>query len=651
MPAPLDCRDIARVLGVSDRAIRLQATQQGWPFIEKPGRGGRRRLYALDALPEDIRVRLTLHQARSEAATQAAGSASRPVATADIAAAESATRWAWFDRQPDSVKDEGFRLAGICMQVRRLLDQGVKATQAIAQVAEAAGEPVGTVKRWWYGQAGKPGARDVAPADYAPVLAPVRVGRSRSEVPEELWQVIKADYLRPEQPALLACYRRAAAVAAERGWPVPSYHTIQRRVREIHWSVVTLMREGPEALQRKSPHVTRERAHLVALEAVNADGHLFDLRVTLPSGKEGRAHLVAWQDVYSGKFLSWRLCETLTSDAVRLSFGALIEQFGVPRVAYFDNGREFANKLLTGGAPNRFRFKHLPDDPIGLLSTMGVEVRFTLPYHGQSKPIERAFRDLCESIAKHPAASGAYTGNSPLAKPANYGARCLTWAELAELVRAGINEHNARVGRRGGVCAGRSFDQTFQDSYQQIQVRKPTAEQRRLWLLAPQRVTVRQNGHVAVAGNLYWHQDLPALVGQHVVARFDPDDLARPVAVYRMDGRFVCDAERTVARFNDTEAARQVAKATADLRNSARQMANAEVRLDVATVAALQPTQPEPELPTPGAVELMRGPARSKPAQADEAPKATGTDGYVSLVDQMVMRQMASRQRPRLVDD
>ena len=64
-----------------------------------------------------------------------------------------------------------------------------------------------------------------------------------------------------------------------------------------------------------------------------------------------------------------------------------------------------------------------PQHQAGILPLLGVRVHRTLPYSGQSKPIERAFRDFCDAIAKHPLLAGAYTGNSPSSQPANYGSR------------------------------------------------------------------------------------------------------------------------------------------------------------------------------------------------------------------------------------
>lgn len=56
----LDCKAIAAVLGVSTRAVRDRASREAWPYVEQTCRGGRRRLYPLDGLPEGMWARLVL---------------------------------------------------------------------------------------------------------------------------------------------------------------------------------------------------------------------------------------------------------------------------------------------------------------------------------------------------------------------------------------------------------------------------------------------------------------------------------------------------------------------------------------------------------------------------------------------------------------
>lgn len=665
---------IAAVMRCAKRSIERRAARERWPYTEQPCRGGRRRIYRVDDLPADVQAKVILNSVSSTgpkrpvsspdgqvpsgdvfsaaAQEQAAGGGSQdhahttpaPSAPAGLTDEARAALWRWYDTRPQDIKDVARSRLPAVQAVRRLIDTGMNARQAMRETAHVLGVPEPTLRRWWYGDGSNPGCCAAHPSDYLPLLAPRWAGRAEeARIDPSAWDALLADYLRPEQPALLACYRRLRDAALRHGWRLPSYATIARRVESLPWQAVVLAREGEAALKRRLPHVARTKGHLAALQAVNADGHVFDLRVRLPSGEVGRPVLAAWQDIYSGKVLAWRTGETLSSHLVRLAFGDVVERYGVPEHVYLDNGREFAAKALTGGARTRFRFVIRDDDPVGLFTQLGITVHWTTPYHGQAKPIERAFRDLCEGISRHPAAAGAYTGNSPNAKPANYGERVLGWDEFVRLVDAGIAEHNARSDRRSANARGRSFDAVFNASYASAVIRRPTDEQRRLWLLAAEGVTVRATGHVAIAGNAYWGEQVAALAGRRVMVRFDPDRLDRPVHVYTIDGAYVGAAERTAAAFDDVEAARQHARAHRQALRAAKQMQQALTRKEaLAAVAHLPGAVPDSDPPAPAAVRIMPAPRRRQP---EPLAAATGTDDYVGAADRIVLAALEQRRR------
>ena len=60
--------------------------------------------------------------------------------------------------------------------------------------------------------------------------------------------------------------------------------------------------------------------------------------------------MVAFQDVHSGRILSWRLSRTPNATRhVALALGDMVERWGIPEHMVLDNGREFAAKWITGG--------------------------------------------------------------------------------------------------------------------------------------------------------------------------------------------------------------------------------------------------------------------------------------------------------------
>ena len=503
--------------------------------------------------------------------------------------------WRWFEGLGERKRDEARARLAAVEAVEALQMAGMRRTRAVTEVAASQEVATSALYRWMRALGG------VARADRLAMLAPRHAGSvARVECPDEAWEILKADYLRLEQPPFADCVRRLEAIAAERGWRLPSAQTLRRRIEAIDPAVLVLARRGVEALKRMYPAQIRDRGSLHALEAVNADGHKWDVFVRFPDGWVGRPVMTAFQDLYSGMMLAWRVDKSENREAVRLAFGDLVEQFGVPNRCTFDNGRNFASKWLTGGTLNRFRFKIRDEDPVGILTQLGVQVDWTQPYSGQSKPIERAFRDFAGGIAKHPEFAGAYVGNNPMAKPENYGSKAVPLDVFLRVVKAGIDEHNARPGRQSRVCGGRfSFREVFEASYAISPITRATAEQRRLWLLAAEAIRAdARDGSITLEGNRFWAEFLLAVRGQRVVVRFDPGALQADLHVYRADGAYLGAASCTeAAGFHDADAAREHAKARKQFQRATREMLDAERRMSIAELVAAQVVpdgEPEP---------------------------------------------------------
>ncbi|KQZ87230.1 transposase [Mesorhizobium sp. Root157] len=466
--------------------------------------------------------------------------------------------------------------------------------------------------------------------DWLAALAPgSKASAERSACHEQAWAFIMSDYLRPEEPTFTSCYRRLLKAAKKEKWsPVPSEWSLRRRLNaEIPEAVQTLARKGRDKAKTLFPAQRRTRTHLHAMKAVNMDGHKIDVFVRLDDGHVTRLMLLGIQDLYSGKILAWRLSDSENKETVRLVIGDMVERHGIPDMMTLDNGRAFASKDISGGTPTRYRFKVRDEDPQGLLTTLGIELKFTLPYSGQSKPIERAWRDLASEISRHPICAGAYTGNKVDAKPENYGSTAVPLAVMKAHVDRMIAEHNARPGRTAKVCAGRSFDETFTASMADPAtiVRWPTAAQRSLWLLAADRIrTQKGSGEIHLFGNRYWSRELNGHAGRFVTVRFDPDALTQPIKVYDANNVLICDAECVAdTGFHDAEAARRHAKMRGDYQKAVAAQKRAHARLSAEELAAIltkgeeAPAAPARSAP-PKITRLVTGNLAMKPAPAEQ---------------------------------
>lgn len=393
---------------------------------------------------------------------------------------------------------------------------------------------------------------------------------------EEAWLIYKNDYLRLEAPASAACYRRVQALARLRGWVLPSEVAFRRRLKaEISAAAIIRAREGMQGLLTTHPRQVRSVAELAPLDWICGDGRKHDLFVMPLAGSQAVRPVVwYWQDVYSRRILAWRAGLVESAELVRLALADVCIKEGVPLHVLVDNTRAAAAKWLSGGSQNRQRWHSSQEDVPGIMALLGIR-----PHHsgversaigkgigrGWAKPVERAFRDLAETIDKHPAARGAYTGNSTLTKPENYGQRAIGWAVFKAMVDECVAAHNAQTGRRTEAAAGGSFNSAWENKISSTPIRKLTQAQQALLLLAVETTKIKRDGTLALqAGrgtglpaNRYYHPSLVNFAGKQLVARFDPADLHSGIFVYDAAGRYLCQAECLLpVGFSNTEAAK-----------------------------------------------------------------------------------------------
>lgn len=588
--------------------VILMARREGWDAPEALGRTWRPRQgrgggieYHISALPAPTQAAFQLRFAPP----------APPVAEARTTLARD-DAWAHYNGLSDKKKAEAKRRLDLLLAVDAAQRAGIPKVTAIHLTCRRAGIAASGYYRW------EAQVRGLERADWLPALAPRHAGAAApaAECSPAAWDWLRAAYLRPERPNFADCYRQLAAVARQHGWTIPSERTLERRMSALPETVRVFLRGGADALKRMLPAQQRDHSVFHALQAVNLDDHRMDVFVRWDDGTVGRPHIEAVQDIYSGMILGWRIDRSENTQTIRLAIGDVIEEWGIPQIFWFDNTRAAANKQITGGAKTRFRFQVREEDPAGLIEMLGAEVRFTRPYHGQAKPVERAFREAATEWAKDIRFGGAYTGNNPTAKPANYGSAAVPIETFRAVIAERIEEHNTRTGRTSRVCAGRSFRAAFDESYARArdagQITTATPAQRLLFLLQAEPLTIRSvQPMLHLHGNRYFADWMLGMPAQKVVARFDADALHDDIHCYRLDGSYIGPAECLHAvGFADTAAAREHARKTKALFRAHRDLAELERGMTLQQAAALLPrierAQREPE-PAPKLVRPLFG--------------------------------------------
>lgn len=532
--------------------------------------------------------------------------------------------WARWNKANTKGQEKAQHCLTAVLAVRNLVLNGVGKMDAFASVAEQFQVAQASLIRWHY----KVQAYELA--DWAPVLLPRYQDNAETKSKNKLaacspaaWETFKADYLRPEKPSFAACYYRLVRMAAKQGWEVPSESALRRRMSmEVPVTHKILLREGEHALHQMFPPQERSVLDLEAMQWITGDGYQHNVFVTWFNGEVLRPKTWFWMDVYSRKIVGWRCDVSENTDSIRLSLMDVCRSYGIPREVTIDNTRAAANKWMTGGVPNRYRFKVKEDDPKGIIPLLGIELHWTSVIlgkgHGQAKPVERAFGvgGMDEFIDKHPLLAGAYTGPNPMDKPDNYGERAVDAETFLRALAEGVEMYNQRAERDTEVCRGvMSFDEAFAASYGQAVVRKATPEQLQLLMLQAEAVRVSEHGTITLeaGGNIksrknrYSCEALYQYIGRKVVARFDPQSLHDAVVVYTLDGLLIGYAEcLEKVGFGDTHAAREHKRHRTQFVKANKHAAHAKKAMSVLEVAAMMPGPSDETPPETKVVEMVR---------------------------------------------
>lgn len=590
------------------------------PELRRKRAGSKALEFHISALPVAARAELLLKSGQVETSQGIIEIVRPQTESLDYGRQELWQRW-------DSASDAQRQLAGkwhpVVMLADELINSGVTAKTAFQTAARQFQVSAASLRDKYYQ------VQKYAKSDWVAVLIDKRGGSKHEakkvEFDEDAWQFLLADFLRPEQPAFRKCYARLKLAAETHGWNIPSYSTAYRRVQQnVDKAMAVACREGEHALMHLLPAQRRTVEHLNALQWINGDGYLHNVFVRWFNGEVIRPKTWFWQDVKSRKIVGWRCDVSENTDSIRLSFMDVIKKYGIPEDFHItiDNTRAAANKWLTGGVKNRYRFKVREDDPVGLFPLIGATIHWTSVVAGkgwgQAKPIERAFGvgGLEEFVDKHPALAGAYTGPNPMNKPDNYGSRVIDAELFLEILAEGVAMFNAQEARNTEMCQGKwSFDQVFEREFANTIVRKPTAEQLRMFLLPAEAVTVSNKGEFSLtaggtlkgAKNVYYSMALMNAGVKKVVVRFDPQNLHGNVYCYTLDGKFICEAEcLTPVAFNDTQAGREYSRQQKRLKTATKAVIAAQKQKDALEIAELMPRLAEPEPPESRVVGIFR---------------------------------------------
>ncbi|MGQ0287149.1 transposase domain-containing protein [Pasteurellaceae bacterium 22721_9_1] len=586
--------------------ILEKAKRENWQSRKRKGKGGGLE-YALISLPENVQAEIAIKQSQQ---VKLAPVIAQPQPTLDAQ-----ILWQSYEQATTKTQNKAKSKLSAILALAALVDAGINLMEALALVCHKHNQScadtnektisTGSLKRWWYQ------VKDSDRELWLPLLITTQGqnGENReAEFTPQAWAFFKADYFRPERPQFGSCYERLKRAAAANGWTIPSLSSIKRKIeREIPRIHQVYLRKGEYAMSRMYPSLIRSVESIEAMEWINGDGYKHNVWVEWHNGDILRPKTWLWQDVRTRMILGYRCDASENTNMIRLALLDVINKYGIPKHLTIDNTKAAANKKMTGGVKNRYRFKVREDEVQGIIPALGIELHWTTVRYGrgrgQAKPIERAFSHggLGELIDKHPALAGYHAGENALDKPDNYqgnkaGAK---YEDFILALEEGIQMFNERLKRETEVCRGElSFKQAFERDFALAQKRYATPEQLRFLLTLHEEVRLEDNGtFVLKAGgkvnNLYNRYEAYELIGinhRKVVVRYDPNNLHDKVWVYSLEGEYLAEATCSLdAAFGDTQAAQDHSRKEREFVRHNKRAAKAALEMDIQEAARYLP--------------------------------------------------------------
>ena len=585
------------------KGILDKAKRENWNSRKRDGKGGGVE-YAVKSMQEDVQAEIVVKLGKSAVKNL-------PVLAEESAPVDAQLLWATYEQGTAKQQQKAQMKLGIMFAVAELVNGGVKILDALALVCHKHNQDgeksvtVSALKSWWYQ------VKDADRSLWLPLLMDSYGAHSESReaaFTPEAWAFFRADYFRNERPQFGSCYERLKRAASANCWVIPSPSSIKRKIlREIPKTHQTYLRDGTYALSRMYPSLIRTVAGIEAMEWVNGDGYKHNVWVRWHNGHIIRPKTWLWQDVRTRKILAYRCDESENTNMIRLALLDVVNKYGIPKHLTIDNTKAAANKKMTGGVKNRYRFKVREDEVQGIIPALGIQLHWTTVRYGrgrgQAKPIERAFSHggLGELVDKHPLLAGYHAGDNALDKPDNYqGNKAgVDYESFILALEEGIQMFNERQDRATEICQGKlSFNQAFERDYAVAEKRWATPEQLRYLLTLHEEVTLKENGTFTLkAGgevqglrNRYEAYELIGTNHKKVVVRYDPNNLHDAVWVYSLDGTYLAEAHCTVdAAFGDTIAAQDHSRKEREFVRHTQKAAKAAQDMAIQEAAAYMP--------------------------------------------------------------
>jgi transposase InsO family protein len=438
----------------------------------------------------------------------------------------------------NKLRDAQYR-GGVVLEFEKfsggLVRTGGTRMEALAVYCEQKGFKQSTLRRWIsnYRDSGIIGLVDTRG----------RSGGFAEPISEEAFEKFKDIWLTEKRLSVNQCWHYIQYInrSENKGWTIPGLRTMYDLVdKRIPLPMQCFHREGEAAHEAKyAPYIQTNPDSIEPGQIWVGDHHQFNCWIR-HGGQWIRPWLTAWEDKRSRVIVGWHISPSPNQTTIMLAMKKGAKEFGLPDSVHIDNGRDYDSEMWTGTTKKK-RKALLPRGYIderwmtGLYAMLDVKVSFAIPYHPQSKLIERFFDTAdCQFTNTIPTYCGKDSDRKPeklddlLASQKGIGSG-LDMNSFAKLFGRYIEVYNNNS-HSGVGMDGRTPAQILATRASKRVIRDETLELlMRVW--SPE-LKVSKNG-VGFKGFYFGQHDtkLLAYKGKMVRLSYDPDDL-RQVFVY-----------------------------------------------------------------------------------------------------------------------
>lgn len=409
------------------------------------------------------------------------------------------------------------------------------------------------------------------------------VGTERRAVPEELEQLIIAEYLQLNRPKVAHVYRKAVKFCEMNGIKAPSRATVYRVIEELEKTqpdLVCLGRYGEEEyVKRYAEKLVREEPQFIN-QVWEGDHHRMDVFINY-QGRAVRPWLTAWMDVCSRTIVGWtisiqangrtiglalrhgilakqmpvwdsQISKAMTQaisslgwepDILRQNAGIVSPISGLPALLYIDNGEDYKSKVKKGLKCEGFTYSREVRSTCEILD---IKTQFALPYSPWAKAhLERWFGTMTDQFSRY---LPGYCGKDNKARPFGLDEQAmadrgelLDIEELAVLFETYVDIYHNTIHSTLGMTPLQKYTHT-------PKVREGIPDERTLdiCLMDVEKAKVYSSGiqrfGTGSRRRYYTHPELDKYVGRTVVIRYDPNRIGELLVFNPSNGQYICTA-------------------------------------------------------------------------------------------------------------